>query len=62
LSSSGDGGARTVARIWLVLVCVVVARGYNDLFVILLLLGLFILLLMIINRLAKFSEKNRSGI
>jgi hypothetical protein len=59
LSGFGDGGARTAAHLRLMLVFVVVATWSIDLFVIfLLLLGLFVLLLIIINGLVEFSQKN----
>jgi hypothetical protein len=59
LPGSGDGGARTAARLRLVLVFVVVARWSNDLFVILLLLDFFVLLLMIINGSVEFLQKKK---
>jgi hypothetical protein len=56
LPSSGDGRAMTAARLQLALVSIVFARWYKDLFVILLILGPFVLLLMIINRSEEFLK------
>jgi hypothetical protein len=58
LSGSDDGEARTTARLRLVLVFVVVTRWSNYLFVFFITLGLFIVLLMIINRSVEFQKKN----
>jgi hypothetical protein len=51
LPSSGDGGARMAAQLRLVLMSIVVARWSEYLFAVFITFELFILLLMIVNRL-----------